>query len=74
VFGSFSAHVLYLGGTGSGQTAKLFNNVLLAMNQASIADIVELAASFGMLDPVTLVDALKLGRAPPAPRSPCRIR
>ena len=33
------------------------------MNQASIADIVELAASFGMLDPVTLVDALKLGSA-----------
>ena len=29
------------------------------MNQASIADIVELAASFGMLAPVTLADALK---------------
>lgn len=31
------------------------------MNQASIADIVKLAASFGMPDPVTLVAALKLG-------------
>ena len=63
LFPSFSAHVLYLGGAGSGQAAKLFNNALLMMNQASIADIVELAASFGMLDPVTLVDALKLGSA-----------
>ena len=63
LFGSFSAHVLYPGGTGSGQAAKLFNNAVLMMNQASIADIVELAASFGMLDPVTLVDALKLGSA-----------
>jgi 3-hydroxyisobutyrate dehydrogenase-like beta-hydroxyacid dehydrogenase len=63
VFGSFSAHVVYLGAAGSGQAAKLFNNALLMMNQASIADIVELAASFGMLDPVTLVDALKLGSA-----------
>ena len=63
LFRSFSAHVLYLGAAGSGQAAKLFNNTLLMMNQASIADIVELAASFGMLDPVTLVDALKLGSA-----------
>jgi 3-hydroxyisobutyrate dehydrogenase-like beta-hydroxyacid dehydrogenase len=63
LFRSFSANVLYLGGTGSGQAAKLFNNALLMMNQASIDDIVELAASFGMLDPVTLVDALKLGSA-----------
>jgi 3-hydroxyisobutyrate dehydrogenase-like beta-hydroxyacid dehydrogenase len=63
VFESFSAHVVYLGAAGSGQAAKLFNNALLMMNQASIADIVELAAGFGMLDPVTLVDALKLGSA-----------
>jgi 3-hydroxyisobutyrate dehydrogenase-like beta-hydroxyacid dehydrogenase len=63
LFRSFSAHVLYLGAAGSGQAVKLFNNALLMMNQASIADIVELAASFAMLDPVTLVDALKLGSA-----------
>jgi 3-hydroxyisobutyrate dehydrogenase-like beta-hydroxyacid dehydrogenase len=62
VFGSFSAHVVYLGGAGSGQAAKLFNNALLMMNQASIEDIVELAVSFGS-DPVRLVDALKLGSA-----------
>jgi 3-hydroxyisobutyrate dehydrogenase-like beta-hydroxyacid dehydrogenase len=61
-FRSFSAHVVYLGGPGSGQAAKLFNNALLMMNQASIADIVELAASFGT-DPSRLVDALKLGSA-----------
>ncbi len=63
LFRSFSAQVPYLGAAGSGQAAKLFNNALLMMNQASIADIVEFAASFGMLDPVTLVDALKLGSA-----------
>jgi len=37
VFRSFSRHVVYLGGTGSGQTAKLFNNALVMMNQASRA-------------------------------------
>lgn len=63
LFGSFSRHVVYLGDTGSGQTAKLFNNALLMMNQANIADIVELAAGFGRVDPVRLVDALKLGSA-----------
>lgn len=63
VLDSFSARVVYLGGTGSGQTAKLFNNALLIMNQANIADIVELAGRFGMVDPVKLVEALKLGSA-----------
>jgi 3-hydroxyisobutyrate dehydrogenase-like beta-hydroxyacid dehydrogenase len=62
VFRSFSAHVEYMGGPDSGQTAKLFNNALLMMNQASIADIVELAVSFGM-DPRRLVEVLKLGSA-----------
>jgi 3-hydroxyisobutyrate dehydrogenase-like beta-hydroxyacid dehydrogenase len=60
VFRSFSRHVVYLGGTGSGQTAKLFNNALLMMNQASIAEIIELAAGLGM-DPATLAEVLKLG-------------
>lgn len=36
LFGSFSRHVVYLGGPGSGQTAKLFNNALMMMNQANI--------------------------------------
>ncbi len=62
LFGSFSRHVVYLGGPGSGQTAKLFNNALLMMNQANIADIVDLAATLGM-DPSSLVDVLKLGSA-----------
>jgi 3-hydroxyisobutyrate dehydrogenase-like beta-hydroxyacid dehydrogenase len=60
VFRSFSRHVVYLGGTGSGQTAKLFNNALVMMNQASIAEIIELAAGLGM-DPATLAEVLKLG-------------
>jgi 3-hydroxyisobutyrate dehydrogenase-like beta-hydroxyacid dehydrogenase len=62
LFGSFSRHVVYLGGPGSGQTAKLFNNALLMMNQANIADIVELATTLRM-DPSSLVDVLKLGSA-----------
>ena len=62
VFRSFSTHVIYLGSSGSGQAAKLFNNTLMAMNQANIADIVELAGRAGS-DPVRLVEALKLGSA-----------
>jgi predicted oxidoreductase len=62
LFSSFSQHVVYLGGPGSGQTAKLFNNALLIMNQANIADIVDLAIQLGM-DPSSLVDVLKLGSA-----------
>lgn len=62
VFGSFSRHVVYIGGAGSGQAAKLFNNALMIMNHASIADVVEVAAGFGM-DPVRLVEVLKLGSA-----------
>jgi len=62
VFESFSAHVVHSGATGSGQLAKLFNNGLLMINQAAIADMIELAAQAGM-DPVKLVEALKLGSA-----------
>lgn len=62
VFASFSRHVVHLGGAGAGQTAKLFNNALLAMNQANIAEIVDLAIGLGM-DPARLVGALKLGSA-----------
>lgn len=62
VFSSFSRHVVYLGAAGAGQTAKLFNNALLMMNQAGIAEIVDLAAKLGM-DPTRLVDVLKLGSA-----------
>ena len=62
VFKSFSRHVVYQGQTGAGQVAKLFNNALLMMNQASIAEIVDLAVQMG-LDPVPLVEVLKLGSA-----------
>ena len=62
VFASFSRHVVHLGGAGAGQAAKLFNNTLLALNQAAIADIVGLAVRMG-LDPERLVGALKLGSA-----------
>lgn len=62
VFASFSRHVVHLGGPGSGQTAKLFNNALMILNQASIADTFELAVAFGM-DPVALFEVLKLGSA-----------
>jgi len=44
VFRSFANHVVHVGDAGAGQMAKLFNNALLAMNQASIADIVDVAA------------------------------
>ncbi len=62
LFKAFSSHVVHLGKSGSGQTAKLFNNTLLMMNQASIAQIVALAEPAGM-DPRALVEALKLGSA-----------
>jgi len=45
-----------LGDAGAGQTAKLFNNALLMMNQAAIAEIAELAARLG-LDPAPAASA-----------------
>lgn len=62
VFQAFSRHVVYLGEAGAGQTAKLFNNALLMMNQAAIAEIVELATRLE-LDAARLVEVLKLGSA-----------
>ncbi|MFJ9908977.1 NAD(P)-dependent oxidoreductase [Streptomyces sp. NPDC101152] len=62
VFRSFARHVVYLGAAGSGQMAKLFNNALLMLNQAAIADILALAAD-AALDVPRLVEALKLGSA-----------
>lgn len=59
VFRSFSRNVVYLGEAGSGQIAKLFNNTLLMMNQASIAEIVELATDIGA-DPIRLAEVVKL--------------
>jgi 3-hydroxyisobutyrate dehydrogenase-like beta-hydroxyacid dehydrogenase len=62
VFAAFSRHVVHLGDSGSGQMAKLLNNALLMMNQASIAEVVELTGKLG-LDATRLVDVLKLGSA-----------
>ncbi len=62
VFESFSRHVVHLGAAGEGQTAKLFNNALLMMNQAAIGEVVELAAELG-LNPGRLVEVLELGSA-----------
>ncbi len=62
VFRSFANHVVHVGDAGAGQMAKLFNNALLAMNQASIADIVDVAVQ-ARLKPVDLVEGLKLGSA-----------
>lgn len=60
VFDSYSAHVLRCGGHGTGQLVKLFNNTLLMMNQAGIAEVIELATQVG-IDPIALAEALKLG-------------
>ena len=62
VFASFSSHIVHVGGPGAGQTVKLFNNALMVMNQAPIADIFELAEQLGT-DPVGLFEVLKLGSA-----------
>jgi len=62
VFNSFSRHVVHLGDAGAGQQAKLFNNALLMMNQAAIAEIVTLAQEL-KLDAVRLAEVLKLGSA-----------
>jgi len=62
IFAAFSDHVVHLRPTGAGQTAKLFNNALLMMNQAAIAEIVDTAAEL-TLDIPHLVQALTLGSA-----------
>lgn len=62
VFQAFSAHIVHSGTAGAGQLAKLFNNALLMISQAGIADVVELATKAGM-NPVALIEGLKLGSA-----------
>lgn len=60
VFDAFSARVVHLGGPGAGQTAKLFNNALLMLNQAAVGEVVGLADRLG-LDLGPLVEVLRLG-------------
>lgn len=62
IFESWSSHVRYMGPTGSGQLAKLFNNALMMMNQANIEEVVELAGGLGM-DVPGMVELLKVGSA-----------
>lgn len=59
---AFSAHVIHLGEVGSGQMAKLFNNAMLIVNQATIAELLDLAAQTGT-DTARLVEALTKGSA-----------
>jgi 3-hydroxyisobutyrate dehydrogenase-like beta-hydroxyacid dehydrogenase len=62
VFRSFATNVVHVGTTGAGQLVKLFNNALLMLNQAAIADILDLGTRAG-LHAQDLVDALRLGSA-----------
>lgn len=62
VLESFAAHVVHAGPAGAEQMAKLFNNALLMVNQAAIADVVELGLAAGR-DPTILFEGLKLGSA-----------
>lgn len=60
VLDSFSSEVVHLGGSGTGQAAKLINNTLLALNQAAVADVLELATSL-RIDARALAEALARG-------------
>lgn len=62
LFRSFSTHVVRLGEAGAGQSAKIFNNLLLALNQNNIAQVVQTAVASG-LEPARLVEVLRLGSA-----------
>ncbi|MFJ9034349.1 NAD(P)-dependent oxidoreductase [Streptomyces sp. NPDC102274] len=62
VFASFSANVVHMGGAGSGQMAKLFNNTLMMLNQRSIDEIIEVAQRV-RLDLPKLLNVLGTGSA-----------
>ena len=62
VLESFAFHIQYMGTTGAGQYAKLFNNALLVQNAASVARTLELAVKCG-LNPSLTLEGLKLGSA-----------
>jgi hypothetical protein len=61
IFEAFLAHVLYMGGPGAGQHAKLLNNTMMT-NQTSVEDVVELASDLNMNAPA-LVTLLQFGSA-----------
>jgi 3-hydroxyisobutyrate dehydrogenase-like beta-hydroxyacid dehydrogenase len=62
VFASFSTNVVYMGGPGYGQMAKLFNNALMMMNQRNIEEIIEVAQRVN-LDLPRLLHVLGTGSA-----------
>jgi len=69
VFASFATHVVHLGDSGAGQMAKLVNNALLMINQASITDILTLTVSAGP-DPFDHGRSTQTWQRRPAPGSP----
>ncbi|MFZ2530102.1 MAG: NAD(P)-dependent oxidoreductase [Rhodococcus sp. (in: high G+C Gram-positive bacteria)] len=60
VFETYANPVVHLGGIGSGQVAKLLNNVLFTANLATSASTVELGESLGV-DPAKLGEVLTHG-------------
>ncbi len=60
VFGTFANLIVYLGGVGAGQQAKLINNAMLAANVAVAADAFEVAERLG-LDRDGLAEVLRNG-------------
>jgi 3-hydroxyisobutyrate dehydrogenase-like beta-hydroxyacid dehydrogenase len=57
LFAAFSAHVYYMGASGSGHTAKLLNNFLNAVSHAATAEVMVAARKAG-LDLRTFLDVL----------------
>ena len=62
IFSAIGKKVTYFGPTGSGQMAKLINNMLVAINLASISEALVLAQKAG-LDMPKLLDAMCSGAA-----------
>jgi 3-hydroxyisobutyrate dehydrogenase-like beta-hydroxyacid dehydrogenase len=62
VFRAFSRTIVYLGPAGSGQLAKLMNNVVMASNLKNWEDIIALADAFGV-NLSELINVLKVSSA-----------
>ncbi len=62
VLSAFSKRVTYFGPSGSGQTAKLINNMMVAINLAAMSESLILGQKAG-LDPSTLLSTLSSGAA-----------
>ncbi|MER6066736.1 NAD(P)-dependent oxidoreductase [Streptomyces sp. NPDC001792] len=62
VFETFSKEVIHVGGAGSGQFGKLFNNTLMMMNHKNVLDVLRLAADLELPIP-SLLEVLRSGSA-----------